>query len=43
MALTAEQLRAAYREVQESEGSHKPLLVYLETLTTAKKHKVGQP
>ncbi|MEC6831209.1 toxin YdaT family protein [Photobacterium toruni] len=38
---TVEQLRAAYREVQESEGSHKPLLGYLETLMTAKNHKVG--
>lgn len=33
---TLDQLRAAYKEVQESEGSHKPLLGYLESLMTAK-------
>ena len=32
-----DQLRTAYREVQESEGCHKPLLEYLETLMTSKK------
>ena len=33
---TLEQLRSTYKEVQESEGSHKPLLSYLETLITRK-------
>lgn len=28
---TIDQLRKAYREVQEAEGSHKPLMAYLET------------
>lgn len=31
-----DQLRTAYKEVQESEGSHKPLLGYLETLMATK-------
>ncbi|MGF1679668.1 hypothetical protein [Photobacterium minamisatsumaniensis] len=31
-----DQLRAAYKEVQESEGSHKPLLGYLENLMVNK-------
>ncbi|MEZ8095805.1 hypothetical protein ACED51_17030 [Photobacterium swingsii] len=33
---TLDQLRAAYKEVQESEGSHKPLMGYLENLMATK-------
>lgn len=31
-----DQLRAAYKEVQESEGAHEPLINYLETLISQK-------
>lgn len=33
---TQDQLRAAYKEVQESEGAHEPLMNYLETLISQK-------